>query len=109
MAGSLGEDPFLIIKLTSFENAFAGMLSWEPNMARDLAPLLGTTDLLKVINPAYVFKDVIVRNKDVRMLEASSTPVILYSFFDNQMLIITEDIDAIQTLIDRLTREKLLR
>jgi len=109
MIGALGQDPFLIIELVSFENTYAGMLAWEPNMPADIAPMLGTGDLLKVISPAYVFRDMIVKNKDVRLLEASSTPVMLYSFLDNQILIITEDLETLQTLIDRLTREKLSR
>ncbi|MDO8565049.1 MAG: hypothetical protein Q7R67_00250 [bacterium] len=125
MVGALGESPFLIIKLSSFESAFAGMLAWEPNMAPDVAPLLGTEELLKVIPSTSVFKDVIVRNKDVRMLESSSvsttstssgqasspqaTPIILYSFFDNRILIITENSETLQILMDRLTREKLSR
>lgn len=119
--------PFIIIRLNSFENAFAGMLSWEKDMPQDLLPLFSNPELVKAIDETSVFKDVIVRNKDVRALEvsvpitnavatstASSTEmrteiVIAYSFFDNNMLIITNKIEALQTLIDRLVREKLVR
>jgi len=92
-------------------------------MAEDLLPIFGNPDLVKASEESNVFKDVIIRNKDVRVLEvthtiasgtASSTevvqkPVLLYSFFDNQMLIITDKIETLQTIIDRLTREKLSR
>ena len=129
MVGSVGESPFLIIKLASFENAFAGMLLWETTMAEDLTPIFGNANVVKAIAPTSVFRDVIVRNKDVRVLETvvestvvtgtgtstatttgtSTVPVLLYSFFDNSMLIITDRIEALQTLIDRLTRERLSR
>ena len=85
------------------------MLAWENIMAEDLLPLFSASEELKVIAPGYVFRDVTVRNKDVRALYASSTPVLLYSFFDNNFLIITDSFDALQTLIDRLTRERLSR
>ena len=109
MLGVVGKNPFILVKLASFENAFAGMLAWENIMAEDLLPLFSASEELKVIAPGYVFRDVTVRNKDVRALYASSTPVLLYSFFDNNFLIITDSFDALQTLIDRLTRERLSR
>src|SRR3989344_3490847 len=42
MLGTLGESRFLLIKLSSFENAFAGMLSWEKTLVTDLGPLFVT-------------------------------------------------------------------
>jgi len=35
--------------------------------------------------------------------------VFLYSFLDNKVLIITDNVGTLQTLIDRLTRESLTR
>jgi hypothetical protein len=126
MTGSIGANPFIVIRLGSFENAFAGMLAWESTMGEDLIPLFSSPELMKAIEETNVFRDVIVRNKDVRVLSGTlvsaqqdedgevvtsttTTPVLLYSFFDNNMLIITNKIEALQTLIDRLTREKLSR
>ncbi|MDO8424238.1 MAG: hypothetical protein Q7S54_01340 [bacterium] len=105
MIGALGESRFIIFKISSFANAFSGMLAWEPALAEDLGPLLGKAELLKVSASASVFKDMVVRNKDVRVLE----PILLYSFLDNEKLIITDKIETLQTLIERLTREKLSR
>ena len=34
-----GNQPFIILKTDSYENAFAGMLSWEKNIAGDLSAL----------------------------------------------------------------------
>jgi len=111
MLGSLGESRFILLKLASFENAFGGMLNWEKTMSDDIGPLFATRDLVKSIGSESVFRDVISRNKDVRVLFAGTTtePVLLYSFFDNQVLIITDRLETLQTLIDRLSREKLTR
>lgn len=110
MFGTFGETGnFLIIKLVSFENAFSGMLSWEKDMAQDLEPLFRTANLLPLLLSETTFKDLIDQNKDVRVLYLENEPVLLYSFFDNNMLIITDNFETLRTLIDRLTREKLSR
>lgn len=109
MFGAFGDDAFLIIKLVSFENAFAGMLAWEENLSQDLGPLFATAEFLRDLPTGSVFTDVTDRNKDVRVLALGNQPILLYSFFDNNMLIITDKIETLRTLIDRLTREKLSR
>ncbi len=116
MFGAVGESPavggasvFLIIKLTSFENAFAGMLAWEKNLAADIGPLFATAKLLRDLPPESSFVDIVDRNKDIRILAFENQPILLYSFFGNNMLIITDRIETLRTLIDRLTREKLSR
>ena len=109
MFGALGSSNFLIIKLTSFENAFAGMFAWEKDVARDIGPLFTTAPLLRDVPPESIFIDVTDRNKDIRMLALGNQSVLLYSFFDNNMLIITDNIETLRTLADRLTREKLSR
>jgi len=109
MFGSLGNSTFLIIRLVSFENAFAGMLEWEIDMAADIGPLFATAQFLRDVPPEAVFTDVADKNKDVRRLALGDQTILLYSFFDNNMLIITDNIETLRTLIDRLTREKLSR
>ena len=115
MLGTFGESRFIIFKLTSFANAFPGMLSWETDIAQDLGPLLSAGGVMKVIDPASVFRDMVIKNKDLRVLEsggsATGTPetALVYSFFDNEMLIISDKIETVQAIIERLTREKLSR
>ncbi len=115
MLGTLGESRFIIFRLASFENAFSGMLNWEKNLPADLGTLFSTAPLLSNITTESVFKDVIYRNKDVRLLSVptgpnstSTTPVLMYSFFDNKKLIITDNIETLQILIDRLTQTLLV-
>ncbi len=107
MLGLLGESRFMIFRLRSFENAFAGMLAWEQNMAQDLKGLFVTYELAGFT--PQPFKDVVYQNKDVRALMAQDKPVLLYTFFDNQTLIITEDLETLNQLSERLLREKLSR
>jgi hypothetical protein len=113
MIGTEGTHRFILIKLTSFENSFAGMLAWEKDMPKDIGPLFDTAPLLKTIVPTDVFKDVIVKNKDVRVLNgtvgSSTEPVLLYSFFDNRMLIITDNLETLRSLLEKLTQELLSR
>lgn len=113
MFGALGDSRFLIFKLSSYENAFAGMLAWEETLAKDLGPLFATAPLLKTIPPESVFKDAISRNKDVRLLSAtiasSTEAALLYSFFDRKALIITDSLETLRVLVDRLTQELLSR
>ncbi len=109
MFGAFGKSTFLIIKLASFENTFAGMLLWEKNLAEDIGPLFATAPLLRNIPSESVFIDITDRNKDIRALAPDGQPILLYSFFDNNMLIITDNIETLRVLVDRLTREKLSR
>lgn len=109
MLGAFGTSTYLILELTSFENAFAGMLNWEENMAADIAPIFSTRELLRDIAPAPVFIDITDRNKDARLLMAGERTVLLYSFFDNKKLIITDNTETLRVLVERLTREKLSR
>src|SRR5690606_28861342 len=41
--GAVTTEPYIIMKATSFDVAFAGMLEWEKTMSADLSPLYGTT------------------------------------------------------------------
>lgn len=115
MLGNLGDEGggrFLIIKLSSFDNAFAGMLTWEKTLGQDLGVIFSTNTEIQEVETGATFKDVIYTNKDVRVLSAgtgtSTKPVLMYSFFDNKMLIITENLETLQTIIDRLTQALLV-
>ena len=121
MFGSLGDNAFIIIKLDSFENAFAGMLSWEENLAEDLGSLfikpksvgesfgtVGTTTQATT-TPSKIFEDKTIRNKDIRILNLPDENMLLYSFFNNGALIIAGDTDTLMFVIDRLNREQLSR
>jgi len=112
MIGTLGESRFVVVNLVSFENAYPGMLAWEKEMTQDIGDIFATGPTLKTIGVESVFRDVISKNKDVRVLYSvgsTSEPVLLYSFFENRMLIITDSLETLKTIVDRLTQELLSR
>lgn len=109
MFGALGENNFLIIRLESFENAFAGMLAWEKSMAKEIGPLFSTANLLVSLPPDASFFDLTDRNKDMRILSSEDGSILLYTFFESDTLVITDSLETLRTLVDRLTQEKLSR
>ena len=89
-----GNQPVIIIPVTSYENAFAGMLAWEPSMAKELTPFFPNAPV-SVASPdgsttGSSFSDIVIKNYDVRMLaDSSGNPAILYSFPTQNWLVIT--------------------
>jgi len=101
---------FIIIKLDSFENAYAGMLSWEKNMADDLLPLFVSEDIYSSFPSNTLFQDITLQNKNARALkDEKGNTVLLYSFFDNNLLIITDNESSLRTILVRLNTGKLSR
>jgi hypothetical protein len=113
MYGVLGGEPksnFLLIRLSSFENAFPGMLAWEKYIIEDIGELFGTRAKLRILPQDSVFEDITTRNKDARVLrDETGRIVFLYSFFDTHTLIITENDESLRTLIGRLGNAELTR
>jgi hypothetical protein len=115
--------PVMIFKVDSYENGYAGMLKWEETMAdefkdfypqKTVRPVATTTASTSPSAPTQIiptgFRDVIIKNKDVRVLEdASGRRLILYSFPDPTMLVITTDQAALEEAFARLTTSKFVR
>ncbi len=98
---------FILVKLSSFENAFAGMLGWEGTILSDLGPLLGVGGESL---GGTSWRDIVVKNKDARaIVDEAGEVLLLYSFFDNEILIITNHTETLDILVNRLSREKLIR
>jgi hypothetical protein len=85
-----GGHPFLIFKTNDYETAFANMFTWEKKLFQDFyIPLALKGDQTSFEAP---FKDLLVENKDTRVLLSSSAEVVLlYSFIDEHTLVITTD------------------
>lgn len=111
MLGILGgSHTFIIIKLDSFENAFPGMLAWEPTLANDLLPLFASDAEGQNISATSSFSDITIQNKDARVLkDINSHTVLLYSFYANNYLIITDNEDSLRALIGLLDSQTLSR
>ncbi|MDD2935091.1 MAG: hypothetical protein PHX25_01310 [Candidatus Pacebacteria bacterium] len=106
---SLGNNPFLILKVKSYNNVFAGMLEWEKTMYRDLSPVF-VKDGSKMSLDNNPFKDVVVSNRDVRAILNSAGKIELaYSFPNPETLIITNNETTLQELYRRVTNARLER
>lgn len=110
LVGGSTTSTFIIFKINSFENVFAGMLQWEPTLVTDLGPLFATAPNIGNILPETTFTDVQLRNKDVRLIrDQAGQTVLLYTYFDNKMLIITDNEETLRTLLSRLEAQALSR
>ncbi len=108
---SLGANrPFFVITVESFENAFAGMLKWESFMFDDLASLFS----LDVSSTQFIdrlFEDVVIKNRDARILKDSEGNIVLiYSFIDKETLVIATNEETFDEVVNRLkTPKKIIR
>ena len=120
--------PFFILKVSSYERTFAGMLAWEQDMRASLTqlypsypnapvvsepePAATTTTTTSSTTPFVIpppavapveFVDAIVRNYDVRILrDADGRSLMLYGYYNKETLIIARDEAAFLELVTRL-------
>lgn len=103
------KDPFIIIKVASFDSAFGGILDWENNMSADLSPLFGTPvsgtfdpqarTATQIRNPYFV--DVVVNNIDSRLLtDEAQKERLIYAFSDRNTIIITTNKSTLGDLLN---------
>lgn len=111
--------PFFIFAARSYERTFAGMLSWEATIARDLAPLYPPHPAITATTTATTtaqtpvrfpipqkprFVDRVVDSHDVRVLiDTDGRTVLLYGYRDQKTLIIARDETAFSVLLARLS------
>ncbi len=106
--------PIFIIPVVSYDRAFAGMLAWEPSINTDLAALFKHVPNITASPSGGLpvqrqFKDLVVRNYDVRGLaDDSGTIVLYYSFPTPQILIIAASPYTFPEVLSRLQAERKL-
>lgn len=101
--GSLGESPYIVAKVTSFDTAFGGLLAAEDNLSADLSPLFkeevsetfgseNQESATSTPSQPTFFVDDVVRNHDVRVLrDRLEGERIVYGFVNQNIVIITTD------------------
>jgi len=111
-----GNQPFLILRHSSFQQAFAGMLEWEKNLPFDLEEIFVSTKDIAIgdSNPLVFigsnFSDEIINNKDTRVLKGEDGKTqLIYSLLDNSTLLITRSKGAFGKILERLSSSKLIR
>lgn len=110
--------PFLILKTSSFEGTYAGMLAWEKDLEKDLTILFRlpgyetSGNIITELTPTNLkkFSDAVIVNKDVRILQGIDGKImLLYGIVDKETIIITVNEDIFKELINRLNKEKTLK
>lgn len=95
---------FIIFQVKDYSYAYAGMLEWEKTLANDVMPLFGldtTENKLQLANRKWI--DLIIDNKDTRViLNENNKPMLYYLFSDKNTLIITDNEMAIKEINARL-------
>lgn len=90
--------PFILVRVSAYDRAFDGMLSWEPKMGESLgaffAPAHGAAPKLR-------FSDGVFQNLDVR--ESQPEWRILYAFPEKNLLLITTNESTLREVTTRLT------
>ncbi|KKW10993.1 MAG: hypothetical protein UY50_C0023G0039 [Parcubacteria group bacterium GW2011_GWA2_49_9] len=110
--GFQGGQPFLLFSVSSYDNAFPAMLSFETTLLDDIGPLFGVNprELLanvgsttaEALQNQLIFKDVVIRNKDARAAFGPQDAIVfLYSFIDKQTLVLTTNEETLKTLIGK--------
>jgi hypothetical protein len=120
-------ETFILFDVEVFENAFDGMLRWENTLYSSLGSLFSknivpifplntatsSSPTIITSNAAEVpgeFEDVTIKNKDARVLRnARGEIILLYSFLDQNTLLLTSNIDVFREMIDRVLGSRFTR
>ena len=104
--------PFIVFKVSSYEQAFGGMFLWERDMVSDLSIFFDIPEKDSVVlgaststppNTSEAFVDRVVKNKDTRMIVRDGNPILLYSFVDRCTLIITTNENTFKEIMTHLS------
>ncbi|MES2087909.1 MAG: hypothetical protein V4467_02860 [Patescibacteria group bacterium] len=108
---------FLVLKTSYYQNAYAGMLSWEKNLKEDLGAFFiypdtasTATTSTALLQKVSGFQDAVVKNRDARVLRGANGAInFLYSFPDKNTIIITTNADTLEQVTSRLLKNKLVQ
>ncbi len=127
--GVVGADnqtyPFFILRVASYDSAFAGMLRWESSLASDMRTLYpspvenASTSSTSTSTSSQIFSsieqtpvtsegfvDETVANHNVRVLRNSSgQSILLYGFANKNTLIIARNAAAFSVLLGKLSQK----
>ncbi|MFA5997202.1 MAG: hypothetical protein WC791_01790 [Candidatus Paceibacterota bacterium] len=103
MVGFVGDasntaSPFIILKVSGSDTGLAGMLGWEATLPVFFDTVFGTSFDEGIFSSAK-FKDVVILNKDVRMITSATGDSIVYSFANPTTIVITGSKSALETLL----------
>ncbi len=104
-------DPFLILKSSSFPITFAGMLEWEGEMAKDLLPLVKVAhDETKLPTTTKAFEDSVVQNVDIRVSRNQAGEIILaYAFPSKDTVVVTTGENSLRHILSELLKVRTIQ
>ncbi len=112
-----GTQAFLILRADTFERGYAGMLAWERGMRNDLLPLFNRSPRPRIPEEGVAtssvgsvpqllqtgFVDKIIENRDARaILNTSGDLLLLWTFIDRNLLVVTTNEFTLREIISRL-------
>jgi hypothetical protein len=94
---------FLILPVSHYDRAFAGLKEWEPSLFHDVGPFMNIPDeTLRTHLDKDIFSDEMVNNKQVRTLRDSDKNFMLgYFFLNEHTAIIVDNLDEIPVILTR--------
>jgi hypothetical protein len=95
---------FLIFETNNYAQTYASMLEWEKTLLKDLFIILNLKNI-PTESPLFEkpWKDVVINNRDARVLYGESGEGILYYVFINKNhFVITSDIETLKEVISKL-------
>jgi hypothetical protein len=118
--GDNGSEPFVILTTDFFQNAYAGLLKWEPVMADNLSSILniqkvasqttGTSSVDSYFTLRGHFDDNTIHNKDVRQFKDVNGDIqFMYTFIDNKTIVITKSVGALNEILRRIEQQTYVR
>jgi hypothetical protein len=102
-------EPFIVLKVNSFDTAFGGILEWENFMSADLSPLFGapvsgtfdpqSRSATQIREPFFV--DEVTANLDTRVLrDETQKERIAYTFLGRDTILITANSETLRALVN---------
>ncbi len=97
--------PFLIMFSSSYDIAYDGLLTWEPDLRDIYQTVTGKGDLPP---GTYSFKDRVIQNQDVRALQDEAGNIaFFYAILDQNAIVFAKDAETFKEVLDRLRVSKL--
>ena len=98
---------FIIFQTNNYDQTYASMLDWEKTMLNDLKSIfdikLPIPNGKDAIVPEKLWRDVIIDNRDARVIYGDNGEGILYYVFVNKNnLLIASNIETIKEIVERL-------
>ncbi len=109
MAGLIYEEtdavptPFIILKVSSYDTGFAGMLEMERNLPLFFDIVFGTNIEFELSDKTKI-RDVVLSSRDARVLEIATNVDIAYTFANPSTIVIASSRSALEKLIPLLEK-----